>query len=277
MIQKRSDLSVRRQCTLLGVNRATLYYKGKEPDEEARLFREKVMARIDYWHTKMPAIGSRKISVLLQQEGLAAGRKMVRNCMTEMAISAIYPKMNLSKRNFKQAIVPYLLRNYPIRYPNQAWSIDITYIKMHQSHMYLTAIIDWFSRKIVGWNLSDTLDTDSVITAVKDAISTHGIPAILNSDQGCQFTSEEYKAYLRSLGIRQSMDGKSRWADNIMIERWFRSLKSEKIYINEYHNPKALRKDIAEYILEYNEVRPHEAIGYITPSQRFAECFNDAA
>ncbi len=182
MIRKRSDLSVRRQCVLLGVNRATLYYECKEPDEEAQLFRERVMARIDYWHTKMPAIGSRKISVLLRQEGLDAGRKMVRNCMAEMAINAIYPKANLSKRNFKQEIVPYLLRNYPIRYPNQAWSIDITYIKMHQSHMYLTAIIDWFSRKIVGWNLSDTLDTDSVISAVKDAVTTHGIPAILNSD-----------------------------------------------------------------------------------------------
>ncbi len=154
------------------------------------------MARIDYWHSRMPATGSRKIVVLLRQEGLNAGRKMIRNCMGEMGISAVYPKENLSKRKFKQATVPYLLRNYPIRYPNQAWSIDITYIKMHRSHMYLTAIIDWFSRKIVGWNLSDTLDTGSVLTAVKNAISTHGIPAILNSDQGCQFTSDEYKAYL---------------------------------------------------------------------------------
>ena len=262
---------------MLGVNRATLYYKGKEPDEEAQLFREKLMARIDYWHTKMPAIGSRKILVLVRQEGFDVGRKMIRNCMEEMGITAIYPKTNLSKRNFKQATVPYLLRNYPIRYPNQAWSIDITYIKMYHSHMYLTAIIDWFSRKIVGWNLSDTLDTESVITAVKIAISTHGIPSILNSDQGCQFTSDEYKAYLKSQGIRQSMDGKSRWADNIMIERWFRTLKTEKIYINEYTSPKALRRDITDFIREYNDVRPHEAIAYMTPSQRFAECFGDVA
>ena len=163
LIQKRDDLSVRRQCSLLGINRATLYYKGKEPDEAARLFRERVMARIDYWHTRMPAIGSRKIAVLLWKEGLDAGRKMIRNCMTEMGISAIYPKANLSRRNFKQAIVPYLLRNCQITRPNQAWSVDITYIKMVHSHMFLTAVIDWYSRKIVGWYLSDTLDTDSCL------------------------------------------------------------------------------------------------------------------
>jgi putative transposase len=262
---------------LLGINRSTLYYKGKEPDEAAKLFREHVMARIDYWHTKMPALGSRKIDVLLWKEGLDVGRKMVRNCMAEMGISAIYPKENLSKRNFKQAIVPYLLRNCQIRHPNQAWSVDITYIKMYHSHMYLTAVIDWFSRKIVGWHLSDTLDTDSVIITVKNAISTHGLPEILNSDQGCQFTSDEYKGFLKEQGIRQSMDGKSRWADNIMIERWFRSLKTEKIYINEYHSPKALRKDLADFILEYNDIRPHQALGYETPSKVFAEWFTPAA
>ena len=235
------------------------------------------MARIDHWHTQMPAIGSRKIAVLLREEGLTVGRKMVRNCMGEMAISAVYPKINLSKRNFKQATVPYLLRNYPVRFPNQVWSIDITYIKMHHSHMYLTAIIDWCSRKIVGWNLSDTLNTESVIAAVNNATATHGIPAILNSDQGCQFTSDEYKARLRELGIRQSMDGKSRWADNIMIERWFRTLKTEKIYINEYSSPKALRRDISDFIREYNEVRPHEALDYATPSSWYDSFLASAA
>lgn len=235
------------------------------------------MARIDYWHTRMPAIGSRKITVLLQKEDFNVGRKLVRNCMSEMGITAVYPKANLSKRNFKHAIVPYLLRNYPIRYPNQAWSVDITYIKMYHSHMYLTAIIDWFSRKIVGWDLSDTLDTSSVITAVQNAISTHGVPAILNSDQGCQFTSDEYKTFLKSHSIRQSMDGRSRWADNIMIERWFRSMKTEKIYLNEYHSPKSLRRDVAGFIEEYNEIRPHEAIDYMTPSQKYDECFGDVA
>ena len=262
---------------MLGINRSSLYYKEKGPDEAASLLREEIMARIDYWHTKMPAIGSRKIAVLIQKEGYTVGRKYIRTRMQEMGIAAVYPKENLSKRNFKQAIVPYLLRNYTVCLPNQVWSVDITYIRMYHSHMYLTAIIDWFSRKIVGWHLSDTLDTDSVLTAVKSAIATHGVPAILNSDQGCQFTSEEYKSFLKSQKIRQSMDGKSRWADNIMIERWFRTLKTERIYINEYSSPKALRKDIGSFIQEYNEVRPHEAIAYMTPSQRFNECFAKVA
>ena len=235
------------------------------------------MAKIDIWHTKMPAIGSRKIRILLQQEGYAVGRKYVQNCKRQMGITAVYPKANLSKRNFKESVVPYLLRNYPVQFPNQVWSVDITYIKMYHSHMYLTAVIDWFSRKIVGWNLSDTLDTVSALAAVKDAVATYGVPAILNSDQGSQFTSEEYKAYLKGQHIRQSMDGKSRWADNIMIERWFRTLKTEKIYLNEYHSPKELRKDISDFIREYNDVRPHEALAYTTPSAEFAACFVAAA
>ncbi len=223
------------------------------------------MRRIDDWHTKFPYFGSRKIAVKLREEGYNVGRKTVRRLMQKMGIYAIYPKTNLSKRNFKESIVPYLLRNYPVNFPNQVWSIDITYIPMPKGHMYLTAIIDWYSRKIVGHYLSDTLDTDSVIHAVKKAVETHGIPAILNSDQGCQFTSNEYKSLLVKLHIRQSMDGKSRWADNIMIERWFRSLKTEQIYPNEYHSPRELRQLINEYVDAYNKERPHEALGYKVP------------
>lgn len=223
------------------------------------------MRRIDYWHLKFPYFGSRKIAVKLRGEGYEVGRKTTRRLMQSMAIYAIYPKINLSKRNFKESVVPYLLRNYAVNFPNQVWSIDITYIPMPKGHMYLTAIIDWYSRKIVGHYLSDTLDTDSVIHAVKDAVAAHGIPAILNSDQGCQFTSTEYKALLKGLQIRQSMDGKSRWADNIMIERWFRSLKNEQIYTNEYHSPRELRKLINEYVDTYNRERPHEALDYEVP------------
>ncbi|MFI3251030.1 MAG: IS3 family transposase, partial [Eubacteriales bacterium] len=152
---------------------------------------------------------------------------------------------------------------------NQAWSIDITYIKMDKSHQYLTAIVDWHSRYIVGWNLSETLDTSSVMQAVKEAVETHGKPEILNSDQGCQFTSNEYKNMLKDLEITQSMDGKARWADNIMIERWFRSLKVENIYTNEYLTPRSLRQGISAYIEQYNTVRPHEALGYKTPARVF--------
>ena len=189
-------------------------------------------------------MGTRKLAAKLRAEGHAVGRKLVRTYMQEMEIHAVYPKLNLSKRNFKEAIVPYLLRNKVVCFPNQVWSIDISYIRMQRGHMYLTAIINWFSRKIMGWELSDARKTEPVLEAVQSAVERFGIPAILNSDQGSQFTRMEYKTLLRSLSIRQSMDGKSRWADNIMIERWFRSLKTEMVYINEFRSPKELRQAI---------------------------------
>ena len=232
------------------------------------------MARLDYWHTKMPYLGSRKLAVQLEKEdSIEITRKVVRRLMGIMGIRAICPKENLSKRNFKEAIVPYRLRNKLVFIPNQVWSVDITFISMPHGHMYLTAIIDWHSRLIVGWNLSDTLDTFYVIEAVKEAIKKHGTPGTINSDQGSQFTSAEYKAFLRSQGIIQSMDGKSRWADNIMIERWFRSLKVEEIYPNEYATPKDLRQAIAAYIRQYNNERPHEALGYRKPIEVYNSCF----
>ena len=186
---------------------------------------------------------------------------------------AIYPKPNLSKRNFRESIVPYLLRDKVVSFPNQVWSIDITYIKLDRSHMYLTAIIDWHSRKIVGWNLSDTLGIQPVLDAVRNAVDKFGTPAILNSDQGVQFTSNEYKQLLRDLHIQQSMDGKSRWADNIMIERWFRSLKTELIYINEFQSPRELRQSIRSYINDYNTLRPHESLEYETPDSVYYASF----
>ena len=272
-MKKNAELSVRRQCELLGITRSTVYYEVKQPDEAAVLLKEEIMSRIDYWHTTMPYIGTRKIAVQLRSEGYKVGRKLVRSYMQEMGIHTVYPKVNTSKRNFKESVVPYLLRNKLICAPNQVWSVDITYIKLHRGHMYLTAIIDWYSRKIMGWKLSDTLDTRPVLAAVKVAVDKHGTPAIINSDQGCQFTSDDYKQLLLDLGIRQSMDGKSRWADNIMIERWFRSLKCESLYINEYKTPRDLRQLVREYISEYNTARPHEALEYRTPEEVYSGCF----
>ena len=274
MIQTNSDLSVRRQCELLGVIRSTIYYEAKPEDTEELKHKEIIMGRIDYWHTTMPFLGMRKIAARLREEGYPVGRKLVRSYMREMGIHAVYPRPNLSKRNFKETVVPYLLRNKAISFPNQVWSIDITYIKMRHGHMYLTAIIDWFSRKIAGWTLSDTLDSRPVLEAVRNAVESCGVPAILNSDQGSQFTSEEYKKLLRELRIRQSMDGKSRWADNIMIERWFRSLKTELIYINEYRSPKELRAAIRDYINDYNTLRPHEALCSSFSSRSRLICFS---
>ena len=255
------------------MTRSTVYYEPKPEDTESRQRKEAIMSRIDYWHTAMPFLGTRKIAAQLRSEGYAVGRKLIRSYMQEMGIHAVYPKPNLSKRNFQESVVPHLLRNKVVSFPNQVWSIDITYIKMYYGHMYLTAVIDWFSRKIVGWTLSDTLDTRSVLETVHNAVESCGIPAILNSDQGSQFTSDEYKRLLRELHIQQSMDGKSRWADNIMIERWFRSLKTELIYINEYRSPKELRAAIRSYIEDYNTLRPHEALDYATPEKVYAASF----
>jgi len=235
------------------------------------------MGEIDKIHTDMPYAGQRKILETLKKNGYQIGRKLVRSLMREMGIITIYPTPNLSKCTRRDQIVPYLLRNANIFAVNQAWSIDITYIKLHRTHMYLTAIIDWHSRMIVGWKLSDVLDTYPVIDAVREATERYGTPAIINSDQGTQFTSREYKGLLKSMKIRQSMDGKSRWADNIKIERWFRSLKTEKLYTEEYETPKELRQAIKTYIDQYNNQRPHEALGYKTPAEVFGESFETAA
>lgn len=252
---------MRRQCELLGISHSSLYTKPAAPDEETRLLLEMLMARLDYWHTMLPALGSRKLTVKLQEEGYRVGRKLVRRLMREMGIWVVYPN---------------LLRNKVVSFPNQVWSIDITYIKLNRSHMYLTAIIDWCSRKIVGCNLSDTLGVQPVLEAVRSAVDRFGTPTILNFDQESQFTSNEYKQLLKGLHIRQSMDGKSRWADNIMIERWFRSLKTELIYINEFRSPRELRQSIRSYIDDYNRLRPHEALDYATPDAVYYASFRVA-
>ena len=254
------------------MNRSSVYYDPKGHTEEESLRRETLMGRIDYFHTMHPTFGSRKLLVLLRQEGYAIGRKLVRRLMQGMGLYTIYPKENLSKRNFKEAIVPYLLRNREAMFPNEIWSIDITYIKMHDTHMYLTAIIDWYSRRLMGWKLSDTLGTEGVLAAVQETVEKYGTPAIINSDQGSQFTSTEYKALLKKLQIRQSMDGKSRWADNIKIERWFRTFKTDLIYINEYHSPRELRQAIEKYVHDYNTVRPHQALDNQTPEVVYQSC-----
>ncbi len=248
---------------MLEIPRNSVYNKPVERDNERV---NEVKNRLDYWHTKMPYLGVRRLVVKLREDGLLVGRKLIKRYMGEMGIYAVYPKPNLSKRNQQHKIYPYLLRNLPISSPNQVWAVDITYIMMSHGHMYLTAIIDWYSRFIVGWELSDTLETAPVLAAMKKAIAVHGKPGTINSDQGSQFTSDEYTGCLRDQGIRQSMDGKARWVDNVIIERWFRSLKVENIYVNEYATPRDLRAGINIYIPEYNYDRPHETLDYATPA-----------
>ena len=273
LVKSLSDLTIERQCDLLGLNPSSFYYKPMEKTDAQKEWENAIRAAIDRWHTKMPYLGTRRLVVKLEGDGLKTNRKEVGRFMNEMGIYAIFPKPNLSRRNKAHKTYPYLLRNKPIFLPNQVWAVDITYIKLKQSHMYLTAIIDWHSRYIVGWALSDTLDTAPVLEAMKKAIECHGIPGIVNSDQGSQFTSEEYTAYLKGIGIRQSMDGKARWVDNVIIERWFRSLKWDDIYINEYNSPKELRRGIAVYVRDYNNQRPHQSLGYKAPVEVFHGVF----
>jgi putative transposase len=275
LVSKSEKLTVKRQCELLEVNRTGFYYEPSKPSEEAVAREEYIKSRLDYWHTKFCWMGSRNLlKKLRQDDGISEiGRQLVRRYMQEMGIFSVYPKPNLSKPGKDHNKFPYLLRGKQIWLPNQVWALDITYISLGRTHMYLTAIIDWYSRFIVGWALSDTLDTAPVLEAVKQAIETWGIPAIINSDQGSQFTSNEYIELLASNGIRQSMDGKARWVDNVIIERWFRSLKTEDIYITEYTNPRELRYGIADYVQKYNYERPHSSIKDMRPAQAFGGKF----
>lgn len=252
---------------LLDINRTSIYYKTSPVSDEELACKE----IIDHLHTDNPTWGARQMSAQLKNRGYHVGRRKARRYMNEMDIYPIYPKMNLSKRVQQAKVCPYLLRNAVIDAPNQAWSIDITYIPIRHGFLYLTAVIDWYSRCIVGWEVDDTLDTRMVINALKKAFAVSK-PQILNSDQGCQFTSQKYIEFVKENGIRQSMDGKSRWADNIMIERWFRSFKYEEAYLTLYNNIKEARVAIGRYVYTYNFERCHSALDYKTP----AECYYPA-
>lgn len=255
------ELPVSVGAELAGVSRSSVYYKPTGPSDEEL----ECKAIIDRLHTDNPTWGARQMSSQLKMRGYSVGRRKARRYMDEMAIDPIYPKMNLSKRQKLAQVVPYLLRNAVIEAPNQAWSIDITYIPIRRGFLYLTAIIDWYSRCIVGWELDDTLDTRGCLEACKKAFRV-AKPIILNSDQGCQFTSAIYKDFLKENGVRQSMDGKSRWADNIMIERWFRTFKYDEVYLTEWHNIREAREAIAAYVFKYNFERCHSSVGNIPPA-----------
>ena len=258
---KTKELPVKTGAALLDINRTGVYYKGT-PISQDELDCKSVIDRL---HTDNPTWGARQLSAQLKKRGYQVGRRKTRRYMNEMGIDPIYPKINLSKRMQQAKVCPYLLRNAIIDRPNQAWSIDITYIPIKRGFLYLTAVIDWYSRCIVGWEVDDTLDTRMVITALKKAFMI-AKPVILNSDQGCQFTSTEYMNFLKENQIRQSMVGKSRWADNIMIERWFRSFKYEEAYLTQYNNIREARKAIGKYVHTYNYERCHSALNNQTPA-----------
>ena len=255
-------ISVRRQCELIELNRSSLYYAPIQVSAETL----RVMNRIDEIYMAQPFYGKRRIAAVLQREGISIGYEKVATLMKKMGLAALYPKRNLSKRNQAHKIYPYLLRDLSIAHANHVWSADITYIRMSGGFMYLTAVIDWFSRYVLGWALSNTLATDFCLEALEMAFA-YGQPDIFNTDQGCQFTSEEFTGMLIARQIQISMDGRGRALDNIFIERLWRSLKYERIYLNEYPTGHALRNSVGEYFEFYNHVRPHQSLGYLSPAE----------
>ncbi len=265
MIDKEDKrLSICKQSELLNINRTSLYYK-PAPISNVEFM---IKWRIDEIYTKHPEYGYRRMTVILNRDyGVGINRKRTRKYMREMGIHGFCPGPNLSKRLHGKYLHPYLLRGLLIDRPMQVWSIDITFCRMKSGFMYLTAIIDWYSRLIVGYTLSNTLEKASVIETVQKAIQKYGKPEVVNSGQGSQFTSEGYVNLLKSNGIKISMDGKGRALDNHRIERFFRSFKREKLYLEEYENGHQLRRLIKDYMEYYNNDRPHQSLSYITPAQ----------
>jgi putative transposase len=250
------------QAELLGLNRSGLYYRPLAPSPEEIALKH----RIDELYTLRPYYGSRRITASLRREGWHLGRKAVQRQMREMGIQGIHPGPNLSKRRSDHKVYPYLLRGLAITLPNQVWGIDITYIRLARGWLYLVAIIDWFSRYVLGWELDDSLELGFVLEAVARAF-VQAKPEILNSDQGSQFTSDSYLQLLHSAGVRVSMDGKGRASDNIFTERLWRSLKYEEVYLHDYQSPKEARSGISSYLEFYNHQRLHQSLNYQTPAE----------
>ena len=265
MIKKDQDekLSARKRIGLLGLKRSTCYYRPRMLDDHDL----RLMRAIDQINMSHPCFGSRRIMAVLRSAGWDVGRDHVRRLMRMMRIFAIYPKKRTTIPNKEHKVYPYLLRNRVIDRPNQVWCTDITYIPMAQGFTYLVAIMDWHSRCVLAWRLSTSLDASFCIEALKEALQNYGAPEIFNSDQGSQFTSTEFVEVLVARGISISMDSKGRFYDNIFIERLWRSLKQEEVYLNAYENVKECRRGIGSFIKHYNTERPHQALKYQTPSQ----------
>lgn len=256
------DLPIKTQAKLLGLNRSSLYYRPAGPsDEELDLKR-----RIDEIYTERPYYGARRIAAQLRREGLRVGRKRIKRYMREMGIQAICPPVNLSKRKLKESVYPYLLRGVRADHPDQVWGIDITYIRLRHGWMYLVAVVDWYSRYVVAWELDQTMEVSFVVRAVRKALG-RSRPEIFNSDQGSQFTSPEYIGLLKEAEVRISMDGRGRATDNIFTERLWRSVKYEEVYLNDYDSPREARQRLGQYLEYYNHGRPHQALGYRTPAE----------
>lgn len=261
MIDRNHDLPVVRQCQILELARSTAYYTPKPTSPEDLA----LMRRIDELHLDYPFAGSRMLRDLLRNEGRSVGRKRVRRLMQQMGIEALYRKPNTSRRHAAHPIYPYLLRNLSIDRPNHVWATDITYIPMHRGFVYLVAIVDWYSRRILAWRLSNTLTTDFCIEALEEAITRYGTPQIFNTDQGSQFTSAEFTGALKAHDIRISMDGKGCWRDNVFVERLWRTIKYEEVYLKAYDSVSQAKASLGQFIMFYNSRRPHQTFAGKTP------------
>lgn len=260
-----AKIPISRQCELLGLPRSSLYYRSRGDDGENRI----LMRLIDEQFTRAPFYGSRRMTAWLNRQGHIVNRKRVCRLMNQMGIEAVYPKKRLSQPASWAKKYPYLLREVVIDHPDQVWAADITYIRMKQGFIYLVAIMDWFSRYVVAWAASITMEVDFCVEALTNALE-RGRPEIFNTDQGSQFTSSRFTGILEAGGVAISMDGRGRVYDNIFVERLWRSLKYEEVYLKEYATVREARLNIGEYFRFYNFERLHQALGYNTPYQRYA-------
>ena len=264
MIDRTNDLPVIRQCQLLQLPRSTAYYQ-PEPVSEADLA---LMRCIDEMHLEHPYAGSRMLRDFLRRGAYSdIGRKRVKTLMNRMSIEAIYRKPNTSQKHPKHPVYPYLLRGLNITRSNHVWAADITYIPMRRGFVYLFAVVDWASRRVLAWRLSNTLTTDFCMEAVSEAIRKYGKPEIFNTDQGSQFTSLEFTTLLKDNGIKISMDGKGCWRDNVFVERLWRSIKYAEVYLYAYDSVTAAKQGLERYLTKYNQIRPHSSLDRQTPDE----------
>ena len=267
MIDGGHDLPITRQAQLLELSRSAVYYRS-QPTSDADL---ELMRQIDTLHLDHPFAGARMLRDLLRQDGYTVGRKHVATLMRTMGIEALYRKANTSRRHPEHRIYPYLLRGLTIDRPNQVWAMDITYLPMARGFVYLAVVLDWTSRRILAWRLSNSLTADFCIEALEEAITRYGAPEIMNTDQGSQFTGSEFIAILTGHDIRISMDGRGCWRDNIFVERLWKTIKYEEVYLHAYDTVSAAKESLTRYVSFYNSRRPHTALDRQTPD---AEYFN---
>lgn len=270
---KQPEISVRRQCQLLGLPRSYLQYepKGESPENLGW------MRLIDELYLERPYYGIKKMQEHFYREGCVLNEKRIRRLVRKMGLMAIYRKPRLSTKDPAHKIYPYLLRGLEVVRPNQVWAVDITYIPLRQGYLYLVAIIDLYSRYVLAWELSNTLDAEFCVRALRTAIEQHGVPEIMNSDQGCQFTSEEWLRELRDRGVKISMDGRGRALDNVFIERLWRSVKYESVYLFAYQDGRDARQQLDTYFRFYNRERPHDALHGRTPAEIYVQPLRRAA